>query len=238
MTPRLSVVLMIVALEGAAFAAPSAEQLFEQGQTSFDKGDYASAVAQWNESYRLSKEPELLFNVAQALENDGRCAEALATYRRFIALAPRSAQRPLADDFIAELEPKCGKESSPHVDHVSDQVENTRSGQGHNLKLAGLATGGSGVVLVATGLLFGRRASTLGEEVTRACSVSCDWAEQRSKDAAGRRSATIGYALDVLGVAAIVGGAVMYYLGDRASTVTVSPTSRDGGAILSWGGSW
>jgi hypothetical protein len=99
-------------------------------------------------------------------------------------------------------------------------------------------TGGAGVVLTATGLLFGRRASTLGDEVTNACSVSCDWAEQRSKDVAGRRYATIGYTLDVLGLAAIAGGAVMYFLGDRTSGVTVSPTSHDGGAVLSWRGRW
>ncbi len=75
MIPRLIVVFMIVALESAAIAAPSAEELFHQGQTFFDKGDYASAVAKWNESYRLSTEPELLFMIGQAFENDGRCAE-------------------------------------------------------------------------------------------------------------------------------------------------------------------
>ncbi len=50
---RLIVVFTIVALEGAAIGAPSAEELFDQGQTSFDGRDYASAVAKWDESYEL-----------------------------------------------------------------------------------------------------------------------------------------------------------------------------------------
>ena len=78
---------ILVALEGPLLAAPSAEELFEQGETARAKGDYATAVEKYKKSYALSKEPELLFNVAQALRMDGQCAEALTTYRRFVTIA-------------------------------------------------------------------------------------------------------------------------------------------------------
>jgi hypothetical protein len=93
-------------------------------------------------------------------------------------------------------------------------------------------------VLFVTGLALGKHASTLGDEVTSACSTSCDWEVQKDKDAAGHRDAAIGYTFDVIGIAAIAGGAVMYYLGDRANSVAVSPRPREDGAVVSWSGSW
>jgi tetratricopeptide (TPR) repeat protein len=224
---------MIIALEGAAFAAPSPEQLFYQGETSFEKGDYASAVAKWNESYALSKEPELLFNIAQALRKDGRCADAVATYRRFVRLAPDSDNRPLADEFVRELTPKC--------DAPRDLVEHDKETHPAGLKIAGLAVVGAGAVSVATGLYFGHRASSLGEEVSNACAppTGCDWAVYGRKDAEGRRAETKQYVFAGIGVAAIIGGGVMYYLASqeqRPAPFAITP--RSDGAVIAWSGSW
>lgn len=236
MTIRGITVLLVVALERAALAAPSAEELFDEGQAAFASGDYAGAVTKWNESYALSKEPELLFNIGQALRHDGRCAEALATYRRFVAIAPASEQRPLADDLIREL--------TVHCDARANTVDSTRvadhSGERPaGLKIAGLAVAGAGVVSVATGLYFGHRASSLGEEVTNACRSGCDWAVYGGKDAEGRRAETKQYVFAGIGVAAIVVGGGMYWLGSRehhSSPIVVAP-DRDG-ASITWRGSW
>lgn len=89
--------------------------------------------------------------------------------------------------------------------------------------------------MLATGLVLGHHARTLGDEVTTACATGCDWATQKNKDAAGRRAAAIGVALDVVGIAAVAGGAAMYYFG-RKSPVILAPTRE--GATVAWGGSW
>jgi tetratricopeptide (TPR) repeat protein len=243
---------MIVALEGPAFAEPSAEELFAQGKTSFDARDYASAVAKWNESYRLSKEPELLYMIGQALENDGRCAEALATYRRFVKLAPDSGRRPRADKFVRELTPKCdAANAAPHENQQSTENPNARRGSvlvehdndthPSGLKIAGLAVVGAGVVSIATGLYFGHRASSLGEEVTNACAppTGCNWALYGSKDAEGRRAETKQYVFAGIGAVAIIGGGVMYYLASqeqRPAPFAITP--RSDGAVIAWSGSW
>lgn len=232
----LFISLLVAAQSGSALAGPTAEELYSQGQSAYDRADYTTAVVKWRLSYHLSAATGLLFNLAQAHRLGGDCTRALSIYKRFIELDPKAEQRPLADDFVRELEPSCGATTPPRIDLVQQQVENTRSA--HNMKLAALVTGGTGAALVATGLLFGSRASTLADEVTGACSVSCDWAMLKDKDATGHRDAKIGYALDVFGLAAIAGGAVMYYLGDRESTVTVSPRSRDGGVVVSWSSTW
>ena len=260
MTLRLIAVFTIVVLECTATAAPSAEELFDQGQASFAESDYASAVAKWNESYELSKEPELLFDIAQALRLDGRCAEALATYRRFITKAPTSQRRSLADDFVRELTATCdGAETTLHAHRQVDPVERSRRDDapdedsrttddrrsaarpGRTKKLAGIVVGGAGLATIAVGVGLGARASALGDEVTLDCSRSCNWPSEQNRDAAGRRDATIGYALDALGALAVAGGVVSYYLGSHESEIRVAPIgtrSHDSGAVLSWRRSW
>ena len=231
-------VTILAALGAGAHAEPSAEQLYDEGQQAFDRGDYTTAVSHWQSSYELSGLPLLVLNIAQAYRLAGNCGRALATYQQYIALDPTSEQRRLAEGFVGELDSRCGqpvkRTEVPPVGEVA--LEEVHRGRG--LKIAGLATGSAGAALLVTGLLFGRRALTLGDEVGRACEQGCDWGSLKDKDARGRRYATVGYALDALGVAAIASGAVMYYLGSRGGTVTVTARPREGGAVVSWNRSW
>lgn len=231
----LAVVITIGVTRSLASAQLSAEELYVQGQAAYDDKDYRAAVDLWERSYKLSGQALLLFNVAQAHRLAGDCARALEVYRQFITVDPSSEQRPLADELVRELEPRCGQPTFVNEVPRPMEVKNTGSGR---LRVAGLVTGGAGAALVTAGLLFGRRASTLGDEVSDACSRGCDWTTQRSKDAAGRRAAVIGYSLDALGIAAIAAGAVTYYLGTRESAVAVAPRSREGGAVVTWSGRW
>jgi len=245
------VVAAIAALATVAHAQPSAEDLYAEGKAAYDKADYATAITRWEASYALSDEVGLLFNLAQARRLSGDCAGALATYRRFVAADPDPAtdQHKLAEDFVRELEPACGVPPPRDVDPQAklggglnsvgrlNATENQAVNSGGKLRTAGLATGGVGIAALATGLVLGHHGQAIGDEVTAACATSCDWGAQKSKDVAGRRDVTIGYVLDAVGVAAIAGGAVMYYLGARGG-VTVSPRPREGGAVVSWSGSW
>ena len=249
MTLRLVAVVMIIALEGAAFASPSAEELYEQGETSFNKGEFATAAAKWKESYRLSKEPLLLFNIAQALRRDARCAEALATYRKFVAVVPQSDERPLADEAIRELAPKCdvvdprekkaaSREDRPERsdDNLGEVDSETRPAR---LKIAGVALAGAGVVSVVTGLYFGHRASSLGEEVTNECRTGCDWAVYGPKDREGRSAETKQNVFAGIGLAAIIGGGVLFWLGSREQgPAPIAFTPAHDGAAVSWTGKW
>lgn len=212
---------------------PTAEDLYYEGQAAYGRADYAAAITKWQASYRLSGENLLLFNIAQAYRLSGDCARALAAYRRFVALEPAAAQRALAESFVREMEPQCGAARAAPAEPIAPTEDTGRS-----LRRAGLVTAGAGVAAIAIGLAFGRRASSLGDEVTRACVVSCDWAILMGKDAAGRRDAAIGYVLDVVGLAALVGGAATYHLGRRRGALTVVPRSRAEGAVLLWGGRW
>ena len=230
------VVAAIGALHLNALAAPTAEDLFNEGQAAYDHGDYTLAIDRWQESYRLSKEPGLLFNIAQAYRRAGDCNRALSTYKRFVAIDPTSADRPLADEHVRDLEPKCAAAQAPNVDAPSPSPS-PRPGN-RSLKLGGLVTVGAGAALVTTGLVFGRRASVLGDEVTRDCAESCDWSTEKAKESAGRRDATVGKILDGIGLTAIAVGVATYLYSarDRRSAIAIQP--RANSATLSWCGRW
>jgi tetratricopeptide (TPR) repeat protein len=239
---------VILALAAAARAdvPPTAESLYAEGQAAYDKADYPVAIARWQESYQLSGENGLLFNLAQALRLSGNCAEALATYEKFLAADHDSAsdQHKLADDFKRELEPTCGAHQAPALDPKPslnlwvNAHERYDTHPGRSLRRAGLIAGGAGIASLATGLALGHHGQTLGNDVSAACAISCDWAVQKGKDATGRADVAIGYALDAVGAAAIAGGAIAYYLGARGSGLTVAPRPSEGGAMISWSGSW
>ena len=253
----LLLIIALAALETTALAQPSAEDLYAEGQAAYDRADYKEAVAKWQASYDLSKETGLLFNLAQAKRLSDDCAGAIVTYRRFVAddPDPTSEQHKLAQDLALELEGKCPAQKtavSPppkvvddpklgnklNLDiHLNDR-ESDRMRSGRTWKIAGLVTGGIGVVTIAVGLGLGHHGASVGDEVTAACAPSCDWTELKDKDARGRRAVALGKALDVVGVAAIAGGAIFYYLGARQEQIAVTPAPGGGGGVVSWSGSW
>ncbi len=103
---------LLVAICGTVQAAPTAEDAFNAGQAAYDDGNFSLAVEHWQESYRLSHEPALLYNIGQAYRQAGDCVHALASYRQFLADDPTSDRRPLAEELVRELEPKCGRPRS------------------------------------------------------------------------------------------------------------------------------
>jgi tetratricopeptide (TPR) repeat protein len=250
--PWLTTTIM-AALEMNALAdplvAPTPESLYNEGEAAYHDADYATAIAKWQEAYKLSNASGLLLNLAQAYRLNGDCKRALSSYREFISMVPTSEadDLKLADHFVHELDLKCGDPiwSVTQPDPAMAPPKPTQnSSSGGTLKMAGWITGGGGVASIALGLALGHHASVLGGEVTRACSMTsmpCDWATEKSKDASGRHYGDLGHAFDALGVAAIAGGALLYYLGDREGNVHITPLitqPHESGATLSWGTSW
>jgi len=108
------------------------------------------------------------------------------------------------------------------------------SDPGHGKRLAGLVVGGTGVLLGGLGVVF---AISAGSESSKLDGYTGEWGPaQNTIQAHGKRDANLGWALSGVGVAAIVAGGVLYYLGGHASeTNAVSITPTAGGAQFAWG---
>ena len=253
---RAIVVLLIVLLSAPLARAESeAERLYNQGQQAYEALRYDDALTAWEKSYALSKLPALLFNIAQAQRLRGKpgdCTKATANYRKFIALAPKSNERPTAEGFIAELSPCVEQEAKPApvvpppqtvtpapMPAPAPVAPSREGGGGKGKRFAGYAVGGAGIVLVVTGVYFGAKARRLGDEVSDECADGCDWNLVKDKDAEGKSAETTQYVLYGVGAAAIVAGGVLWWMGNKeakSSNVAVTPTH--GGAAISWSGAW
>lgn len=244
------VLAAIAALEGIAGADPTAEDHFNAGQAAYDRGDFPTAIREWQTSLQISGERALIFNIAQAQRLSGDCPRALATYRHYLATAPAADQRTLAEDWARDLGARCSAPlpATPEAQgesgsglNLADRLHDHEDGgrrPGRKLKIAGLVTSGAGAAVLTTGLLLGNHASSIGARVTAACRTSCDWETWKGQDAQGRRDASIGTALDVVGTVGLAGGVALYYLGMREGGVSVAPRPHDGGAVVTWNGTW
>lgn len=94
--------LAATALAGEAEDA-RARELYENGAILYEEGRYEDAVVAFEEAYRLSARPALLFNIANALERAGRWGEALDVLSRYRAYAS-AEERATLDRRITNLE--------------------------------------------------------------------------------------------------------------------------------------
>lgn len=107
------------------------------------------------------------------------------------------------------------------------------------LKVAGLVTGGAGVVLAGVGTFFAIRAGSLKSEIQNEVNTTGEYtaalASKNSDMESAQTMAVIGL---VAGGVAVAGGAVLYYLGwkktphDGGATAMLSPGVTPGGGSL------
>ncbi len=106
---------------------------------------------------------------------------------------------------------------------------------GRTKRIAGLATAGAGVALVGVGIVFGLQASSASDEINQLIARGGMWTDHyRQVDADGQSAATTANVMFALGGAAIVGGAVLYYLGLRDEGTQVSVAPVQGGVAMVW----
>ncbi len=90
-----------------AHAAPSGEkqarELFQKAEMSFNLGRFPDALEDYQAAYQAKPLPAFLFNVAQCYRNMRNYERARFFFRRYLALDPKTTNRRLVDDLIAEM---------------------------------------------------------------------------------------------------------------------------------------
>jgi tetratricopeptide (TPR) repeat protein len=81
-----------------------AREHFEAGRAAFDAGRYAEAARSFERAHALRPYPELVYNLAVALDRLRRDADALERFREYLAVDPRSVHRSAVEARIAALE--------------------------------------------------------------------------------------------------------------------------------------
>jgi tetratricopeptide (TPR) repeat protein len=105
---RLWAALALLLWSGLANADARQEQAardaFKVGRAAYETGDYQLAHDKFEESFQLSHEPALLYNIASALQGLKRPHDAAEALRSFLRLQPTDPDRAKIEQRIATLE--------------------------------------------------------------------------------------------------------------------------------------
>lgn len=104
----VAVVAALAARPGLTQAQPDvarsrAAEHYKQGVVYFQRGEHDRALAEYQAAFDLSAEPSLVFNIALCHDRAGRPEEAVAAYRRYLALAPEGDVAGEAREEVARL---------------------------------------------------------------------------------------------------------------------------------------
>jgi len=106
---------------GPAKTDKKARELFEKGRAAWDEGRFREAWEYWHHSYRLSRRPELLYNVGQAADRLRMDREALEAFRLYLEKNPDASNRKEVENRIRILEREVdAAPTQDRPDHLSE----------------------------------------------------------------------------------------------------------------------
>jgi tetratricopeptide (TPR) repeat protein len=220
-----------------------ARELYDNGSILFDEGRYQDAVVAWQEAYRLSNRPALLYNIASAQERMGHWEAAVNTLNAYRALAP-AMEREMLDRRIANLERRLSeqRQSAPPPSAVAaaqpaSPAPTTTAGTStappppNSGPSARAAVGliGGGVVGVGVGTAFALRASEARADMEGVCvgtesGLLCPDNAQAAVDR-DRASSWVADGSFLVGGALLMGGTLISFGSEDSKSVFVGPGS-------------
>ncbi|HUQ07429.1 MAG TPA: tetratricopeptide repeat protein [Kofleriaceae bacterium] len=212
----------------------------------FDRGDYAVAVEEYREAYRLVPSPGLLYNLGQAYRLLGACAEAAEAYREYLRLVPDSPYRETAQQNQTAAE-VCARDAEAaakrrdakkraELPDANQPVTPPARDDGRGLRRAGVGAMAVGSGLVIAGGYFALDAARQDAKVSDFYENGGAWADVAGADERGRRAQLISRITFGAGAVALATGATLYVLGRRSNERAVAVTPRHDGAqvAVSW----
>src|SRR3954466_10163533 len=100
--PSLVAWVVVALMAGAANAAEDPKKMFETATAEFNLGHYEKAAAMYEDIYKITLEPVLLYNIAQAHRLGGDFDKAVFFYRGYLRAQPQAKNRGEVQKRIAE----------------------------------------------------------------------------------------------------------------------------------------
>ena len=145
-----------------------ARQLFEAGELSVERGDYARALELFQQSFDLSDRPELLFNAANAAERLRRDELALELYASYLERLPDASNRTVVEARMTQLRGLA--------------VEEERTANGTVNKTSNLwawVTGSTAVAFTALGVAGRVRGNSVFSDLEAECGTAPGCSDER-----------------------------------------------------------
>lgn len=88
-------------------------ELYQESETLYKEGEFAAAASRLREAYSFDPNPDLLYNLARALEGLGEFSEAADAYERYLASAKDVPDRKSIEARVRTLRKKAAPASPP-----------------------------------------------------------------------------------------------------------------------------
>ncbi|TVR02097.1 MAG: hypothetical protein EA398_08685 [Deltaproteobacteria bacterium] len=158
-----------------------ARELFENGAILYEEGQFEESIIAWEEAFRLSSAPLLLFNIANAHERLGDLEQALSYLNRYRAFATsderetidrriRNMERRLEEQRAARVDAQPEAPSAPSAVDSRSASEDTRGGGVGTKGALQIGLGALTVGGVTTGIILGLQARDRRDMLEGACS--------------------------------------------------------------------
>jgi hypothetical protein len=207
-----------------------AKRHFELGKTYYNQAAYAKALQAFEESYKLSQRPELLYNIGKCHEALGALEQAITYYRRFL---DAKGPDPNIEARIRNLEARLkASRPEPSPTPTSSPVKPAPAPEPAPperrtawMPIAGWSLVGLGVVSIGTSIALGVMANARATEVEDAFSEGThDWADFKGTESDGK-GFNVGMIVTLtVGIAAAAGGTALLLLAPRPEQRRVSLT--------------
>lgn len=222
------VILLALALAAEPEIDARAREIYDNGVILYEEGRYEDAIYAWEEAWKLSPRPLLLFNIANAQERLGHYEAAMDTLGRYRALAP-AGERETLDRRIRNIEARIAEIAALPV--VAPPVVLPTPAPRRPSRALPLALGGAGLAGMAAGAVFGAQALSAREEAAGACVLSGSGSLCMDGDAdlllRDRRASLAADLSFGIGTLALGGSVATWLLG---VPVAITPTT-DGGFL-------
>jgi tetratricopeptide (TPR) repeat protein len=198
-----------------------AAKIFQEAEGHYSLLEYQQALDKYKESYRLSNEPALLYNIAQCYRLLNRNEESIQSYKNFLRLAAASPeQQEVARKFIAELEAKLAQPATTAATQPVPKDEPKPEKPKNIPAFAALGGAGAlGVGAVVTGLLG------IGAGIKLQTLQAADDSDPDEIIDTFKQMRALGVTAGVLGglaVGAGIGGVVLLQTNKKETTVSLS----------------
>jgi len=196
----------------AAKGQPNAEEMriaqqhYENGARFFQAGNYPSARAEFEAAYQLTHLPDLLFNLAQVAQKQGRTADEERYLSEYLTYNPKD---------------------SADVRKRLDQIKSERPAEVQRLHPAAIGLLAGGGVALIIGIACGGAAIGAANTVADSTNSGKPFtAELFATQERGKQLNSAAIAFDVIGVAALLGGGAWtgYWLYQRHKAKKGAPS--------------
>jgi tetratricopeptide (TPR) repeat protein len=101
-----------------------ARTLYKNAQREYKDGQFEDALRDYSEAYKLKPLPGFFFDIAQCHRLLGHTDQAVFFYRRYLELAPHSANAPTAEALLKRMVAKQKEEENPSATPTSASPKN------------------------------------------------------------------------------------------------------------------